>query len=280
LKVEFYNFFLKYLHYKSRNIDFNRKLDFSQQFREKPEALLEKLLLGLGFHRKRPFHLITLDNHNNMNSDLELYRRKAKTRTFLPSASYKGLNRQPKLLTNEIVEDEDANREKFDKDQQFFDSETGEPLQLTKAKWTPTEGRLSLNANTILNMGTGMLDLKYSSQGNRNSIASSQQNTLATTSTVTNSSMHPIVQRFLKEGPLTPMMHENWNPLTDQVDSLLQSETHSVASSQSSSSTLKKKSLASASLITASDNTMRELIAKYNAEVKSIVPDQLGRIFH
>jgi hypothetical protein len=211
-------------------------------------------------------------------NDLELYRRKAKTRTFLPSASYKGLNRQPKLLTNEIVEDEDAKREKFDKDQEFFDSETGEPLQLTKAKWTPTEGRLSLNAKTILNMGTGMLDLKYSSQGSRNSTTSSQQNTLATTSTATSSTMHPIVQRFLKEGPLTPMMHENWNPLTDQVDNLLQSETQSVASSQSSSSTLKKKSLISAaSLITASDNTMRELIAKYNAEVKSIVPDQLGK---
>lgn len=72
-----------------------------------------------------------------------LYERKSAKKPFLPSVGFKGLSRPPRRLLNEVVEDEEAKRETFSKDEEFIDAETGEPLQLTKAKWTAKEGRLS-----------------------------------------------------------------------------------------------------------------------------------------
>jgi len=40
------------------------------------------------------------------------------------------------------------------------DAETGEPIVLSKAGWNVREGRLNLNTETILAMGTGRLDIK------------------------------------------------------------------------------------------------------------------------
>ena len=214
---------------------------------------------------------------------LHLYERKAGQKLFVPSTGYKGLSRPPKPIGPKPVEDEELKREKFAKDQEFFDEETGEPLQLTKAKWTPKEGRLSLNAKTILSMGTGLLDLKYSSHGERSSTYN--PNLLRTPP----QNYHPLVSQFMADGPLTPMMHQNWNPRTDKVD--LPSDTASQSSlpslksdSQSeSSSTISSKArkfqLETANVAKLVDSRTRELVAKYNEETKNIVPDRLGKVF-
>jgi hypothetical protein len=142
----------------------------------------------------------------------QLYERKSKQRPFLPSIGYNGLSKPPKPLAKEKVEEEELKREKFSKNQDFVDAETGESLELTKAKWTAKEGRLSLTAKTILNMGTGKLDLKLTSKERRDfsdkplSIDSTQL-----------SRKHSLVDRFIAEGPLTPMMHKNWDPLTNEI---------------------------------------------------------------
>ena len=43
---------------------------------------------------------------------------------------------------------------------QLIDAETNEPLELSRATWNVREGRINLNAKTILDMGTGKLDIK------------------------------------------------------------------------------------------------------------------------
>lgn len=43
---------------------------------------------------------------------------------------------------------------------QLIDAETYEPLELSRATWNVREGRINLNAKTILDMGTGRLDIK------------------------------------------------------------------------------------------------------------------------
>ena len=43
---------------------------------------------------------------------------------------------------------------------QLIDAETNEPLELSRATWNVREGRINLNAKTILDMGTGRLDIK------------------------------------------------------------------------------------------------------------------------
>ena len=43
---------------------------------------------------------------------------------------------------------------------QLIDAETNEPLEISRATWNVREGRINLNAKTILDMGTGRLDIK------------------------------------------------------------------------------------------------------------------------
>jgi hypothetical protein len=96
----------------------------------------------------------------------------------------------------------------------MVDSETGEKLSFTKAKWTSKEGRLSLNARTILNMGTGRLDLR--SLSHSNSVEPSGKS--SGFDQPQNPVQHELVTEFLKNGPLTPYMHVRWNPRNNTID--------------------------------------------------------------
>ncbi len=198
-----------------------------------------------------------------------LYERKSAKKPFLPSVGFKGLSRPPRRLLNEVVEDEEAKRESFSKDEEFIDAETGEPLQLTKAKWTAKEGRLSLNAKTILNMGTGQLDLN---------VRSAQKNTRPDYNTMTistESTVHPLVAKFLNEGPQTAVLHQNWNPRTNEVD--FEGSSLYESSSNGSLRSLQKKQ-ALEMLISPTNNEKRDMITKYNAEYKPLIPYTIGNI--
>lgn len=145
-----------------------------------------------------------------------MYARREKQKPFRPSASYKALEIPLPLFQkpNDIDPDDD-NRTKRQSAQPDFsamvDAETGEPLNYTRAKWTAKEGRLSLTAKTILDMGTGKLDIR-----NRQSTAVSAQT--HSEELIPSSGSHPIVEQFLKDGPLSPMYHVNWNPLSNCVE--------------------------------------------------------------
>jgi len=148
-----------------------------------------------------------------------MYYRKERRKPFRPSASYQGLSKEPQQLPIEI-EDIDEKRQKFIPGQKFYDAETGEEIGLTQAKWSAKEGRLDLDAHTILIMGTGKLDIKNRvanrmKQGNNedeNIIENSQPEILSPTK------RHPLVQKFLDIGPLTPMFNSRWNPLTNEIE--------------------------------------------------------------
>lgn len=146
---------------------------------------------------------------------------KERRKDFRPSSSYQSLSRP--------IEDEFSNKLKInnsraldsnrtEKQLDVADAETGVPLQLTKAKWNPREGRLSLNARIILDMGTGKLDICKSP--NRKAISPSRKER-----------SNPIVKEFLEKGPLTPNMHIGWNPRSNTIDYdiLSEHEMHTVS---------------------------------------------------
>lgn len=146
-----------------------------------------------------------------------MYARREKQKPFRPSASFRALETNLlKFEKTEPVDSDDDLRIKSRLVKQDFpnmiDAETGEPLQYTKAKWTPQEGRLSMNARTIIDMGTGKLDLKNRTARYQNHHVEIDANTIP------NGRRHPLIDQFLAEGPLTPMYHVNWDPLTNEVD--------------------------------------------------------------
>eukprot|EP01038_Epipyxis_sp_PR26KG_P006214 gene6214-8559_t len=117
----------------------------------------------------------------------------------------------------------------------IFDAETGAPLSVSLASWNAREGRLDLNANTILRMGTGSLDIKkHKIEGktlnikqinNQNSsINANSKNNDAIANIGNcilppiNKSRHPLVTKFLDSGPLNPKVHRFWNATTGQID--------------------------------------------------------------
>ena len=92
----------------------------------------------------------------------------------------------------------------------MIDAETGEPIRLTKAKWNGREGRVNLDYQSILTTGTGALSIKEDDK--------LMLSTRAKHNTQCDS--HPLVSKFLEDGPLTPIFHTRWNPRTGKVDPL------------------------------------------------------------
>jgi hypothetical protein len=204
-------------------------------------------------------------------SDEGLFQLKSHQKLFLPSIGYKGLEKPVKKLVNEAAKSQEII---FRKDQEFVDAETGELLQLTKAKWTSKEGRLSMTAKTILDMGTGKLDMKVTGKQETHERSASSVKSSQCQST----SYHPLISQFLKDGPLTPMMHRRWNPLSDSVDHSLHekinnSDLMSIGSQSSTSSASSSLNKFSGSLISLPHN---DLLDKYHTESKDIVPSSLS----
>lgn len=147
-----------------------------------------------------------------------MYTRKEKQKPFRPSASYKALLQPvPRFVKQEQIDPEDDYRVKAAKLKKrdftnMVDAETGEPLNYTNATWSAKEGRLSLTAKTIIDMGTGRLDI---SNPNR-----AKNGTTAATASLaqTKPKRHELIDRFLTEGPLTPIFHQHWNPLNDSIE--------------------------------------------------------------
>lgn len=150
-----------------------------------------------------------------------MYARREKQKPFRPSASYNALDVPLEKFEKPVdVDPEDDHRVKKPADTPDFpmmvDAETGEPLKYTRAKWNAKEGRLSLTARTILDMGTGKLDIKNRTMNNfDNGTNNVSSNIVASTSNV---KRNPIIEEFLNHGPLTPMYHIHWNSLTNTVE--------------------------------------------------------------
>ena len=96
-----------------------------------------------------------------------MYSRKKKLYPFLPTSVNQGFGdvadlfpekEEPKMpeLTLDSFKDS------------MVDAETGEAIVLSKAGWNVREGRLNLNTKTILEMGTGRLDIKNKVNNARN----------------------------------------------------------------------------------------------------------------
>lgn len=148
-----------------------------------------------------------------------MYARREKQKDFRPSASYRALEMPlPRFEKPEEIDPDDDHRVKRPTAVPDFpamiDAETGESLNYTRAKWTAKEGRLSLTAKTILDMGTGKLDIK--NRANRKGGGGTESDDKSDTKSH-HSKTNPVVRQFLSEGPLTPMYHVNWNPLKNTV---------------------------------------------------------------
>lgn len=144
-----------------------------------------------------------------------MYVRKEKKRDFLPARNHRCLEKSAIRNIEEVIPKRDDDEEVPDEmPTSFLDAETGETISFTKAKWTAKEGRLSLNAKMILDMGTGKLDIKARpSQLSSSSSSPSLKASLRP-------SRHDLVTAFLNSGPLTPYMHVNWNPRRDAVHNI------------------------------------------------------------
>eukprot|EP01042_Synura_sphagnicola_P005667 gene5667-7231_t len=156
-------------------------------------------------------HLYTAED------SLAMFTRREKQKPFRPSASFKALDvpLQPFTKSDQVDPDDDHRVRRPPSKPDFpmmVDAETGEPVGYTRAKWTAKEGRLSLTARTILDMGTGKLDIK--TRCNPRS-----DDTLDENSTISqHSNINPIVKEFLQNGPLTPMYPKHRNPVPGTIE--------------------------------------------------------------
>lgn len=146
-----------------------------------------------------------------------MYARREKQKPFRPSASFRALDAPLQPFTNsDQVDPDDDHRVRRPPSKPDFpmmvDAETGEPIGYTRAKWTAKEGRLSLTARTILDMGTGKLDIKTRCNP-RSEEVSDESSTISQQSRT-----NPIVKEFLQNGPLNPMYHKHWNPVTGTIE--------------------------------------------------------------
>lgn len=141
-----------------------------------------------------------------------MFVRKERRKPFRPSAGYKALIREnePKISLDALPIASHQLSPISNEFSSIIDAETGESLSLTKSRWTPKEGRLSLTARTIIDTGTGKLDIKQKQSMHK----------LAAVDAVSTapSRMNSLVENFLLSGPLTPMYHTNWNKLTNEID--------------------------------------------------------------
>lgn len=133
-----------------------------------------------------------------------MYSFKEKQKPFLPSRNFQGLGREPAISPIVHIK---PKPQKIPMIVEMKDAETGEIINYTRARWSSQEGRLELNAQTIVDMGTGRLDLKERNT-NKNTARRYQKGHID----------HPLVSQFIDQGPLTPIMHKYWNPRTNEVD--------------------------------------------------------------
>jgi hypothetical protein len=88
-----------------------------------------------------------------------MYSRKKKLYPFLPTSVNQGFGDVADLFpTKDELKMPELTLDSF-KDS-MVDAETGEAIVISKAGWNVREGRLNLNTKTILEMGTGRLDIK------------------------------------------------------------------------------------------------------------------------
>lgn len=142
-----------------------------------------------------------------------MFVRKERRKPFRPSAGYKALIREnePQISLDSLPKVSVlSNNNSSNEISSLTDAETGESLSLTKSRWTPKEGRLSLTARTIIDTGTGRLDIKQKQP--------SYTLTADPTPQAEPSRMNSLVENFLLSGPLTPMYHTNWNKLTNEIN--------------------------------------------------------------
>ena len=134
----------------------------------------------------------------------------------------------------------------------IVDAETGSPLQLTNAKWSKYEGAVDpLNTRNMLQIGTGKLTikepdleaekikvvddkinkktgklLKFKKATNAIKAANmlNKSNTISFEKSMAGpdpnsniSKRHPLVSKFMKEGPLNIVHHKYWNSRDDKV---------------------------------------------------------------
>lgn len=108
---------------------------------------------------------------------------------------------------------------------ELVDAETGEPIKLSNARWNAVEGRLNLDAKTILAMGTGKLNISNKDNGTKlppipssSSSPQRQQQQQYLMQSEENVRRHPLVTQYLLEGPMNARFHKYWNVREDQVD--------------------------------------------------------------
>ena len=91
----------------------------------------------------------------------------------------------------------------------IFDAETGESIAITSSVWTSTEGRLNIDMPSILGIATEAFNIKARLLESKiNSHESVQSSPILEE----RNNRHPLVEKFLKEGPLTPIHHKLWTP--------------------------------------------------------------------
>ena len=128
------------------------------------------------------------------------------------------------------TDDETENEDKVVKNLSdvYRDAETGEIINLTKAKWSSVEGRLNYNRQSIIDMGTGRLNLKRSMSPTTSMTESMKEFVHSVpsneewvpsmeTMSITNDRPHPLVKKFLEQGPINLRVHKLWSPMTDAL---------------------------------------------------------------
>jgi hypothetical protein len=87
-------------------------------------------------------------------------------------------------------------------------------LKITSSVWSAKEGRLDINMKSIMGMSTGRLDIKRRVELFENDAHSAQDSKQMDTI----KTRHPLFEKFMREGPLTPIHHQYWNPKTRGID--------------------------------------------------------------
>lgn len=198
---------------------------------------------------------------------------KERKKKFLPHVGFKALEKPAPDLMKRDTDDDDSEAKYYipPPKSMLVDAETGEELDVTKARWTVREGRLALNARTILDVGTGKLDIHQQvTQQLHNHTLSPTSPILRSSSSVSStpsSSMskrgygetqglirdprHPLIDHFLSSGPLTPYMHIHWDKRSNTIkppSEVLEIDNYSVGS-ESSNSTLQTQGTSALSLL-------------------------------
>ena len=86
--------------------------------------------------------------------------RRKKLEPFRPSSKSHNMASAEELFPPKTVEKKEVEQNLDAFADGMKDAETGEPIVLSKSGWNVKEGRLNLNTQTILAMGTGRLDIK------------------------------------------------------------------------------------------------------------------------